>query len=104
MIVFRAATDIYWDGIRVLACTVDAEGKISSIAQPVQFTMQERTPSTPILEPTFQFDSETANSLMNALWEAGLRPSGYKSPAGEVRRLEAHLEDMRTLVFKGEKK
>ena len=100
MIVFRAATDIYWDGVRVLVCHTDAEGKVSAVAEPVQFTMRQRGPGTPIGAPTFEFDKASADNLMNALWEAGFRPSGYKSPDGEVRRLEAHLEDMRTLVFK----
>lgn len=100
MIHFRAATDIYWDGVRVIAGSIDGEGKIASIAEPVLFNMVKREPHTPIVEPTFCFTSDEAKNLMTALWEAGIRPAGVSSPSAEIKRIEEHLSDMRRLVFK----
>jgi hypothetical protein len=99
MIRFRAATDIYWDGIRVIAVTLNADGRISHVAEPVQFTMKAITPGDMIGAPTFEFTAADAKSLMTALWEAGVRPADFKNANGEINRMEAHLEDMRRLVF-----
>lgn len=100
MIVFRAATDIYWgDGVRVLAAHLDAEGRLHAVAQPVQFTMQKREPHAPIIEPTFQFTADEAKNLMTALWEAGVRPANAPNASGEINRLEAHLADLQKLAF-----
>lgn len=43
---------------------------------------------------------EAAQSLMNELWECGIRPAQGAGSAGQLSATLAHLEDMRTLVFK----
>jgi hypothetical protein len=101
-VIFRAATDIYWDGVRVLAGVLDADGKLTTIAEPVKFVMKPRPLHMPIEEPTFEFTADAARNLMTALWEAGIRPAEFKHPNGEINRLEAHLADMRKLVFSNE--
>ncbi len=42
---------------------------------------------------------ETAQSLMDVLWESGVKPSGGEGHTAHIRALNAHLEDMRRLVF-----
>lgn len=101
MIVFRAATDIYWgDGVRVIAAHLDAQGKLYAVAEPAKFTMKQIQPHDLIAEPTFQFTADEAKNLMTALWEAGVRPANVPNASGEINRIEAHLADMRRLVFK----
>jgi len=49
--------------------------------------------------PTISLSNEAAQSLMDALWEAGVKPSGGEGHTAHIRALNAHLEDMRRLVF-----
>jgi hypothetical protein len=42
---------------------------------------------------------ETAQRLLQALWDAGLRPNKGEGSAGHVAAIERHLEDMRRLAF-----
>jgi len=51
-------------------------------------------------EPSFYLSTEAAQTLMDDLWQAGLRPTEGTGSAGALRAVERHLEDMRTLVFK----
>ena len=50
--------------------------------------------------PSFQISTDAAQTLMDDLWHAGLRPTEGTGSAGALRAVERHLEDMRTLVFK----
>ncbi len=98
---FRAASVEWMDRVDILVCQRDhTTDKIGSVAEPLQFTMKARDPGMPILQATLELSSQEASNLMNALWQAGVRPSDFKHPSGEVNRLEAHLSDMRKLVFK----
>ena len=100
MIEFRASKDIlYGDWVRLVALQRDGFGKIAAVAEPVKFTLSKCEPGQAIQYPTLELDEQSALSLMNALWHAGVRPSDFKSPNGEINRLEAHLADMRRLVF-----
>lgn len=54
-------------------------------------------------EPTIRFEAEEAQSLMDELWRAGLRPTEGRGSAGSLAATERHLEDMRALVFKSGK-
>lgn len=51
-----------------------------------------------IREPTFSFDYDSAQSLLDALWDAGVRPSEGAGLPIHVTALENHLDDMRALV------
>lgn len=98
---FRAASIDWMDRVSVLACERDrATGMLSHVAAPLEFTMKPHEPGAFIQHGTLELDARAAVSLMDALWHAGVRPSDFKSPNGEINRLEAHLADMRKLVFK----
>jgi hypothetical protein len=43
---------------------------------------------------------DAGQSLFDALWAAGFRPNGGEATTAHVGAIKAHLEDMRTLVFK----
>ena len=43
---------------------------------------------------------QAAAILMDALWTAGLRPSGELESIGQLGALKAHLADMRQVAFK----
>lgn len=49
--------------------------------------------------PLIRLKQEEAQQLMNALWDAGLRPAGAAGSAGQLSAVETHLADMRKIVF-----
>lgn len=56
------------------------------------------------IEPMVTLPIETAQQLMDELWQCGLRPSEGTGSAGALAAVQAHLKDMRALVFKTEVK
>jgi len=65
------------------------------VAAPVTFV--DLDPSTRYTEPTFALQEDEARALMDALWNAGLRPTNVGS-AGQLHATEQHLRDMRQIV------
>lgn len=56
------------------------------------------------IEPMVSIPLETAQQLMDELWQCGLRPSEGTGSAGAMAAVQAHLKDMRKLVFKEDEK
>jgi len=52
--------------------------------------------------PTMRLPDESAQQLMDGLWNAGLRPKEGSGSAGALAATQKHLEDFRALVFKRE--
>jgi hypothetical protein len=52
------------------------------------------------MPPSFSLDLKYAQTLMDDLWNCGLRPTEGTGSAGSLAATQRHLEDMRTLVFK----
>lgn len=100
MLEFRAAVLDYWHRVSILVCLTDREtGRIAQVAKPIQMIMEPYQQGITI--GTWEMDIEAAIRLMDALWKAGVRPHEFQNPSGEINRLEAHLSDMRKLVFQG---
>lgn len=79
-----------------------------AIAEPIQFrelTDDERDglAMDELLSPALCLTEEDAQRLIDAMWDAGLRPTGSHGSAGQLAATELHLEDMRRLVFQGGK-
>jgi hypothetical protein len=55
-------------------------------------------PGRPI-EPTLHIDDHDAQSLMDQLWDCGLRPSEGSGSAGALAATQRHLDDFRRLIF-----
>jgi len=49
--------------------------------------------------PTVRIDIDEAQTLMDDLWHAGIRPTEGTGSAGSLRATEKHLADMRSIVF-----
>jgi hypothetical protein len=70
-------------------------------------TLEKIEPGAAITEPTLDIDGRSATELIQSFldeaWEKGFRPTKEKRTREQVEkemaRLEAHLEDMRRLVF-----
>lgn len=73
------------------------DGGAFSVAQPV--VMQQKKPGE-LSPPFMSLDMESAQLLIDELWNCGLRPTEGTGSAGSLAATERHLEDMRRLVFK----
>ncbi|MAC32231.1 MAG: hypothetical protein CME38_01335 [Haliea sp.] len=52
------------------------------------------------VEPTVRIGRDEAQTLMDDLWTAGLRPTEGTGSAGSLQATEKHLSDMRKIAFK----
>lgn len=52
------------------------------------------------LKPTVRIQYSAAQELMDQLWSMGLRPNQKVGYEGQLAATQAHLEDMRRLVFR----
>jgi len=73
-----------------------------------RITFQRLEPGAAVVDPTLRLDAAQAHefiqSFLDEAWEKGYRPTKEKRTREkvekEMERLEDHLEDMRSLVFK----
>jgi hypothetical protein len=86
---WRAQTTIYRDSVDLI-CLERAFDK-EYVGAPVRFEMCELGPNTAIAEPTLALQPASAQSLLQALWDAGVRPADWSSPAGELKALRDHV-------------
>ena len=99
---FRASRAELWSDaieIRLWSERGDAVG----IPSPLTFTLltpEQRDAHR--LEPSFAMSRDSAQQLMDELWNVGLRPTEGTGSAGSLAATERHLADMRALVFKTE--
>ncbi len=74
------------------------DGKIE-VAQPgevVRIDTNEMLPAEPLLTGLVREDLQM---LLDNLYDMGLRPTHEMNTDGRISHIQAHLEDMRTIVF-----
>lgn len=54
-------------------------------------------PACPV---AMELTKEECQSLIDALWDAGIRPSAGQGSAGQLAAIQAHLSDTRSLLAK----
>lgn len=84
-----AQSTIYRDSVDLLA--VIDHGRERDIGVPLQLTMTRHDPHFVVSEPTLSLPPDSARSLLQALWDAGLRPADWSSPDGEINALRSHV-------------
>jgi hypothetical protein len=62
-------------------------------------TFERLEPGTIAPPAPLQLSQDDAQRLMDELWQVGLRPSEGTGSAGAMAAVQAHLQDMRELVF-----
>lgn len=50
-------------------------------------------------EATFSLSHEQARNLLDALIKAGVRPTSYVDEASRIQPMQAHIDDLRTLLM-----
>lgn len=71
-------------------------GRIVTVAEPLKLV--------PVKEadyqgPTVRLSNDAAQSLMDQLWQCGIRPTEGTGSAGSLAATEKHLADMRCIAF-----
>jgi hypothetical protein len=84
-----AQSTIYRDSIDLLA--VIDYGSERDIGMPMQLLMTKHERNQAVIEPTLALQPDSAKSLMQALWDAGIRPANWSSPDGEINALRNHV-------------
>lgn len=85
-----AQSTIYREAVDLVA--VQTFGDKRAVARPVEFTMDTQEPNLVIGEPTLSLHPDSARSLLQALWDAGLRPADWSSPDGEINAMRKHVD------------
>jgi hypothetical protein len=50
-------------------------------------------------DPVFELDVFQAQTLVNELWDQGIKPEQAKPRSGEIGAVKQHLQDMRAIAF-----
>jgi len=93
-----------WRGVNVWL--VHRAGSQETVVNPVDLTQTTTLlPAEMAPEPTLRFSGHDATQflqgLTDGLVEAGFKPNAIKIADEKVEAIQYHLEDMRSLVFKG---
>jgi hypothetical protein len=92
---FRVERVVWSDQYDVYA-KVQRDGRVYALSVD---TVRQEVVDPGAMWPKFMpLDSADAQALMNALWDAGLRPANGESSMAHVDAMKAHLEDMRALA------
>lgn len=86
----RAAPAPWYSGVELLV----KQGKSVGISVQMQ-----AAPESAVMEPTLRISNNEAQTLMDDLWNAGLRPTEGTGTAGALKATEVHLADMRRIAF-----
>lgn len=82
---------------------VDQEGDHTRRAE-VSFSLGEPVlRGSAVFAPSWSMVGRDAQMLLDALWEAGLRPNDGSGSGAQVSALKDHLKDLQRIVFDKEK-
>lgn len=90
MMKWLAQTTIYRDSVDLIV--VEEYGDRRYIGAPILLDMRQHDSNTIIQEPTLALPPASARSLLQALWDAGIRPADWSSPDGEIKALRKHVD------------
>lgn len=99
---FHATRDPFRPGGLELRAAVFDPAKPDTIAevQPLVFKERSSNEAIRVDDPGMaRLDADAAQSLIDELWNAGVRPSHEAQGIGQIAALRDHLGDMRRLVF-----
>lgn len=71
-----------------------------AVMQPAEFKVLTDEEAGMEMRPAMMISRDDCQALMDELWHVGIRPSEGTGSAGSLAATQAHLNDMRALVFK----
>lgn len=96
-LLFKIEKQGWVPGVRIHVA-IQGAGRLS-IAQPAKFETREEDVCETGLPLLYVENLSDLQSLMDQLWQLGMRPSDIGTP-GHLAATQAHLSDMRRLVQK----
>ncbi len=78
--------------------SIELLGMVNGSHAIVPVTIEKATEGE-IIRPFIVLQFHQAQTLMDSLWDCGLRPSEGSGSAGAMAAVQEHLKDMRRLVF-----
>ena len=95
MLKIRAQRTPWAEGVELLIVEHSHDRRF--VAEPL--TLTEVADNCQGVEPTATISPAAAQSLMDDLWQCGLRPSEGTGSAGSLAATERHLKDMQAIAF-----
>lgn len=96
---FYAQNTNWYDRIELFGRARSTDGKMTMFEAIVLESLPADEAAAMRAEPFVVIDRVEAQTLMDTLWDCGLRPSEGMGSAGQLAAVKNHLEDMRRLVF-----
>jgi hypothetical protein len=82
---------------RIALTIVEEAGNVLAVAVPL---VMKVVGENEVVDPAMYMKPDEGQALIDALWDAGLRPSEGSGSAGALLATQQHLKDMRAIVFK----
>ena len=86
-----AQSTIYRDCVDLVA-VIDDGRDTRGVVQPVVFEVKQQDRHYAISEPTLSLPPSDAQSLLQALWDAGLRPNNGEGSGEQAKALRDHIK------------
>lgn len=86
---WRAQSTIYRDSVDLLAVR-EIGGEIE-VLQPVTMEIKRQGRYESIAQPSLSLAPGSARSLLQALWDAGIRPEQWEGNESQVAALKSHI-------------
>lgn len=86
-------------GLRIARKDGDDSDNSIAVLESMTFVSFPNYVVLPTMEPPIPDGIPFLQAMLNAAWEAGLRPDGYKDIAGQMQAIREHRDDMRTIAF-----
>jgi hypothetical protein len=97
-----AARDHYAQAIGLYIFDVPECRYVEGVERPVSFAaeikMEATTPGM-YRNPSLRIPFESAQELMDALWNCNIRPTDQPDRSGEIAALKAHISDLQRMAF-----
>lgn len=85
-------------GLELRMGFLDLDGRFS-VARPIVMETLTEEQRGAIIPPCALLTLEAAQTLMDELWHAGIRPTEGTGSAGSLAATERHLADMKAIAF-----
>ena len=92
----RAFPAPWWGGVEFSIRRTDLVSGRNYVLLNPEFSVLED--GGEIREPSIRMSTDAAQTLMDDLWNCGIRPTHGHGSAGQLGATERHLEDMRRIV------
>lgn len=96
---YLSRDQVFGDSIAVRITANTKDGFAVPVAE-MAFRIREKSEEGTTVPPLFSMTFDSAQQLMDELWNLGIKPGEGTGSAGALAATQRHLEDLPSLVFK----